>query len=201
MEFPFEPIEGERRQLPKPRPWLTRIFLVLVRFNTFDVIPFGTLFTEIYYTMSCTWMSYYYSTYGFLLLALLVGFVTCAFTAVVVTYFRFRREDYRWWWSSLTTAGAIGGYVFLYSFVYVRQLNIEGPLSAVIFFGYMTLVSLGLACMFGFVGVCASLVFSKRMYASLQRERPNLEIEQDKPATMKDQEMTEVLTDEGTEAV
>jgi transmembrane 9 superfamily protein 2/4 len=108
-------------------------------------------------------------------LTLFVTIVTCAFTSVVITYFRLRREDYRWWWSFLTTAGAIGLYIFLYSIIYSwQQLETNSLVTLSIFFLYMALVSLGVAFMFGFVGVMTNLWFTKRMYSTLQRDRPNL---------------------------
>lgn len=54
-------------------------------------------------------------------------------------------------------------YVFIYSFIY--QMN--SPVNnSVVYVGYMALVSLGLYCMMGFVGVCASLWFTKLVFAA-----------------------------------
>jgi transmembrane 9 superfamily protein 2/4 len=174
IEFPFEPVGDEARRLPPRRPWYMRVLIFLARAVFFDILPFGALFLELYYILASAWMGYYYNTFGFMLLALSIAIVTCAFTSVVITYFRLRREDYRWWWSSLTTAGAIGLYIFLYSFIYLRQLEVASPVALSIFFLYMALVSLGIAFMFGFVGVMANIWFTKRMYSTLQRDRPNL---------------------------
>jgi transmembrane 9 superfamily protein 2/4 len=192
IEFPFEPVDDECRQLPRGRPWYAGVFIFLLRFFFFDIIPFGAIFVEFYYVLASTWMGYSYYAFGYMMLTLYVAAFTCAVMAVVITYFRIRRENYRWWWSSLTTAGAVGVYAFLYSILYFQQLeaiatsaNVQLPdnhprpwsfpqATRCIFFGYMALVSLGLAFMFGSVGVLASLCFTKQMYSSLRRDRPSL---------------------------
>jgi transmembrane 9 superfamily protein 2/4 len=176
IEFPFEPVGDEARRLPPRRPWYKRVLIFLARAILFDIIPFGAVFVELYFILASAWMGFYYNTFGFMLFTLFITIVSCAFTSVVITYFRLRREDYRWWWSSLTTAGAIGLYIFLYSIFYSRK-ELEMMTSLVghsIFFLYMALVSLGIAFMFGFVGVMANIWFTKRMYSTLQRDRPNL---------------------------
>jgi transmembrane 9 superfamily protein 2/4 len=174
ISFPFEPVDGDPRAPPQARPWCLSVFFLLLRVTCFDILPFGAIYVEFYYMMSSVWRGNYYIVFGFLLLVLLITAATCAFTAIVITYFRLRREDYRWWWSSLTTSGAIGAYTFLYSFVYFKQLEATDLGAYCIFFGSMAVVSLGLAAMMGFVGVWSSLWFTRRMYSSLKRDRPNL---------------------------
>jgi transmembrane 9 superfamily protein 2/4 len=174
IEFPFEPVGDEARRLPPRRAWYMRVLIFVARAIFFDLLPFYSFFVEFHYILSSTWMGYYYNTFGFMVLALFIAIVTCAFTSVVITYFRLRREDYRWWWSSLTTAGAIGLYIFLYSIIYSRQFEMTSLVPLYIFFLYMALVSLGVAFMFGFVGVMANIWFTKKMYSTLQRDRPNL---------------------------
>jgi transmembrane 9 superfamily protein 2/4 len=174
FEFPFEPVGDEARRLPPRRPWYKRVLIFVVRAALFDIFPFAAAYLELFFILGSTWMGNYYNTFYFLILTLFIVIVTCAFTSVVITYFRLRREDYRWWWSSLTTAGAIGLYIFLYSIIYSWQFGMTSPVTLSIFFLYMALVSLGVAFMFGFVGVVANIWFTRRMYKSLQRDRPNL---------------------------
>jgi transmembrane 9 superfamily protein 2/4 len=174
IEFPFEPVGDEARRLPPRRPRYKRVLIFLARAILFDIMPFAAFFDEFFFILESTWRGCYYSTIGFMFLALLVTFVTCAFTSVVITYFRLRREDYRWWWSSFTTASVIGLYIFLYSIIYSTDLNMDSLVALSTFFLYMALVSLGVAFMFGSVGVMANLWFTKRMYSTLQRNRPNL---------------------------
>jgi transmembrane 9 superfamily protein 2/4 len=170
IAFPFEPVDGVPHAPPQARPWYLSVFIFLLRFTCFDILPFSAIFVEFYYMMASVWMGNYYNVFGFLLLTLLITAATCAFTAVVITYFRLRREEYRWWWSSLTTSGAIGVYTFLYSFLYFQQLEAAVLGAYCIFFGSMALVSLGLAAMMGFVGVWTSLWFTKRMYSSIKQD-------------------------------
>jgi hypothetical protein len=145
IEFPFEPVGDEARRLPPRRPWYKRVLIFLARAILFDILPFVAVYVDLFFILFSTWAGYYYNTFGFMLLTLFIALVTCAFTSVVIAYFRLRREDYRWWWSSLTTAGAIGLYIFLYSFIYSRQLEMTSMVTLSIFFLYMALVSLGIA--------------------------------------------------------
>jgi transmembrane 9 superfamily protein 2/4 len=174
IEFPFEPVGDEARRLPPRRPRYKRVLIFLARAILFDIMPFAAVYVELFFVLGSAWMGYFYNPFGFMLLTLFIASVACAFTSVVITYFRLRREDYQWWWSSFTTAGAIGLYIFLYSFIYSRQLEMTSLVAVSIFFLYMALVSLGIAFMFGFVGVMANIWFTKRMYSTLQRDRPNL---------------------------
>jgi transmembrane 9 superfamily protein 2/4 len=174
IEFPFKPVGDEARRLPPKRSWYKRVLVFLARAILFDIMPFAAVYVELFFILACTWMGSYYDTFGFMLLTLFIAIITCAFTSVVITYFRLRREDYQWWWSSFTTAGAIGLYIFLFSIIYSRQLEMTSLVALSIFFLYMALVSLGIAFMFGFVGVMANIWFTKRMYSTLQRDRPNL---------------------------
>lgn len=179
MEFPYEPSKDDPRPIPESRTFALRSLLVLLRFFCFDSIVFLSLFSEIDRIMLSCWTGSFYFTYSFQVLLLLVGFATSAFAAVVVTHFKFRREDYQWWWSSLTTAGAIGFYFFLFSIYYAANLNLSSFASLVIYFGYMLLVSMAMTCMFGSVGVLASLAFSIALYSGLLRSRPSIVVEED----------------------
>ena len=116
--------------------------------------------------MAMAWMDYYYSTFGFLFLVVLITAITAAVVSVLFTYFQLRLEDYRWWWRSFNNAGAIAIYVFMWAFVFFMQLQPTSSEAYVLYFGYMSLVCFSLFLMMGFVGVCGSLVFTKLVYAT-----------------------------------
>jgi transmembrane 9 superfamily member 2/4 len=130
-------------------------------------LSFFSCFVELYYIMSSVWMYYYYCVYGFLFLVFVILVVICAEIAVLLTYFQLCREDYRWWWRSFCNGGSIAIIVFLYFFVYFRQLEATSLATYILYFGYMGLVSIGLFLMMGFIGLSTSLWFNMTIYGSI----------------------------------
>ena len=62
------------------------------------VLPFGTMFIELYFAMTSLWLGYFYYLFGFVLL---IGALTCIINAeisVLCTYVQLCAEDYHWWW-------------------------------------------------------------------------------------------------------
>jgi hypothetical protein len=58
-------------------------------------------------------------------------------------------------------------FFIIYSFPFPDVYGTENELDVdVLFIGYIAMVSLGLYCMMGFVGVCASLLFTKMVFAA-----------------------------------
>jgi transmembrane 9 superfamily protein 2/4 len=100
--------------------------------------------------------------------AFLVLTVTCAEIAIVMTYLQLCREDHRWWWRSVQTAGACACYVFLYSILYFFRLQSNYFVTYCLYFGYMGLVSLAVFLTCGAVGFFASLYFNVQIYASIK---------------------------------
>lgn len=152
------------RQVPD-QPWFMGVpFTLLIG----GILPFGSCFVELYYIMSSVWMEYYYYVFGFLLLVFLILIITCAEITVLFTYFQLCSEDYHWWWRSFCNGGSTAVYVFIYSFFYFKELEVNTFATYVLFFGYMALVCAGLFMMMGFVGVSTSLWFNKTIFASIK---------------------------------
>jgi len=163
IEFPVN-TSSIPRQIPD-QPWFMGIpFTLMIG----GILPFGSCFVELYYIMASVWMDYYYYVFGFLLLVFLILLITCAEITVLFTYFQLCSEDYHWWWRSFCNAGATAIYVFLYSFVYFKQMEASSPATYALYFGYMALVCLGLFVMMGFVGVSTSLWFNKVIFGSIK---------------------------------
>merc|ERR1712151_779849 len=107
------------------------------------MLPFGAVFTELFFIMSSLWQHQFYYLFGFLGLVLGILIVTCAEISIALTYFQLTSEDYNWWWRSFFSSGASALYVFLYSILYFSsRLKIEKFIPMVIYFGYMGIVSL-----------------------------------------------------------
>jgi transmembrane 9 superfamily protein 2/4 len=79
------------------------------------------------------------------------------------------QEDYNWWWRSFFTSGCSAIYLFLYSAYYFHtSLQITLFVSALLYFGWMFLISIAFFFMTGVVGYWAALYFNMRIYASIK---------------------------------
>lgn len=61
------------------------------------VLPFGTMFIELYFAMTSLWLGYFYYLFGFVFL---IGFLTVIINAeisILCTYVQLCAEDYSWW--------------------------------------------------------------------------------------------------------
>ena len=100
----------------------------------------------------------------FLLLTVVVGFVTIA-----ATYMQLIGEDHRWHWRSVWNGGAIGCILYLYScYYYQYRSEMSGMLQGTFFFGTMAIISYALAIMLGAVGFLSSKTFVRTIYTSEQ---------------------------------
>ncbi|DAZ92417.1 TPA: hypothetical protein N0F65_000201 [Lagenidium giganteum] len=133
------------------------------------VLPFGAIFVELFFVLSSLWTNQYYYVFGFLLLSFVILVQTCAEITIVLTYFQLCAEDYNWWWRSFLVSGSCGIYVFLYScYYYWTRLDVENFIGAMLYFGYMAVISGALGLLTGAVGVSASLWFTRKIYASIK---------------------------------
>merc|ERR1719277_1264581 len=60
------------------------------------LLPFGAVFTELFFIMSSIWQHQIYYVFGFLALVLIILVVTCAEISIALTYFQLTNEDYNW---------------------------------------------------------------------------------------------------------
>lgn len=75
----------------------------------------------------------------------------------------------RRWWRSFLVSGSCGFYVFLYSTYYFwTRLDVGNVIGAMLYFGYMAVISGALGLLTGAVGVGASLWFTRKIYASIK---------------------------------
>merc|ERR1719382_2047560 len=133
------------------------------------VLPFGAVFTELFFIMSSLWQHQFYYLFGFLALVLVILVVTCAEIAIALTYFQLTAEDYRWWWRAFLSCASSAIYVFLYSIIYfTSRLQIEKAVSTMLYFGYMAMLSIIFFLLTGSVGTIASFSFVKAIYSSIK---------------------------------
>merc|ERR1711924_189340 len=133
------------------------------------VLPFGAVFTELFFLMSSIWLHQFYYLFGFLALVLLILIVTCAEMSIALTYFQLTSEDYHWWWRSFFASASSAVYVFLYSVLYFSsRLQIDKPVSIMLYFGYMSIISVMFCLLTGAIGTIASFFFVKAIYGSIK---------------------------------
>jgi len=133
------------------------------------VLPFGAVFTELFFIMSSIWQHQIYYMFGFLVLVLIILIITCAEIAIALTYFQLTSEDYQWWWRSFLCSGASGVYVFLYSALYFStKLQIDKVVSTMLYFGYMFMMSVVFTLVTGSIGIISTFFFIRAIYGSIK---------------------------------
>jgi len=169
MEFPTR-VSTLPRPIP-PQPWYLATPLTMV---VGGILPFGTVFVELFFILTSIWMDQYYYVFGFLLLVWVLLVVTCAEISIALTYFALCAEDHKWWWRSALVPAASGCYLYAYC-VYYFQINLSGmangangDISMLLYFGYMGLVALAFSFITGFVGYASTLWFTRTIYAQVR---------------------------------
>jgi transmembrane 9 superfamily protein 2/4 len=151
-------------QIPA-QPWYMGLpFTVVVG----GILPFGACFVALYFILASVRMNQYYYVFGFLLLIFLTFILTATEINVLFNYFQLCDENYHRWWRSFITAGSTRICVFLYSFIYFGQLKANTIPTYMLYFSYMTMVSLGIFIMLGACGLFSSLLFNMLIFSSIK---------------------------------
>lgn len=153
------------RQIPV-QPWyITGVFSCLIG----GVLPFAGVFTELFFIMSSIWQHQFYYLFGFLMLVLVILVVTCAEISITLVYFQLTNEDYNWWWRSFLTSASSALYVFAYSCLYYfTRMQIGHYVGALLYFGYMFVISYTFALLTGAIGFSATFYFVRTIYGSIK---------------------------------
>lgn len=153
------------RQIPSQAWFMQPIFTCALG----GILPFGAVFTELFFIMSSLWQHQFYYLFGFLALVLVILIITCAEISIALTYFQLTSENYNWWWRSFLASGFSACYVFLYSILYFSsRLQIDKMVSTLLYFGYMSILSLLFFLLTGSIGLIASFFFVRVIYSSIK---------------------------------
>jgi transmembrane 9 superfamily protein 2/4 len=153
------------RKIPN-QPWFTHSVLMSL---IGGLLPFGAVFTELFFIMSSLWQHQFYYLFGFLALVLVILMVTCAEISIALTYFQLTSEDYHWWWRSFFASGSSAVYVFFYSVLYFNsRLQIDKFVSICLYFGYMFSMSVMFCLLTGAIGTICSFFFVRAIYGSIK---------------------------------
>ena len=71
------------------------------------VLPFGSIFIEMYFIFTSFWAYKIYYVYGFMLLVFIILAIVTVCVTIVCTYFLLNAEDYRWYVQWLFKKGDI----------------------------------------------------------------------------------------------
>lgn len=153
------------RQIPDQAWYMNPIFSVLVG----GILPFGAVFIELFFILTSVWLHQFYYIFGFLFLVFVILMITCAEITIVLCYFQLCSEDYQWWWRAYFTSGSSSIYLFLYScFYFFTKLDITKPVSGMLYFGYMALISYCFFILTGTMGFYACFMFVRTIYGSVK---------------------------------
>jgi len=156
--------------IPRPIPddvsWYGRpIYLIPVA----GLLPFGSIFIELYYVLTSLWNYKYYHVYGFLLAMYFILATVVSLTSIISIYFCLNAENYRWQWTSFFAGASTSLYVFLYGvFYFFFKTSMHGLLQTAFYFGYTFLLSISLGVLCGTFGHNASSKFVKTIFRNVK---------------------------------
>ncbi|KAK6644894.1 Transmembrane 9 superfamily member 3 [Polyplax serrata] len=155
--------------VPRPIPekkWFMEPAIIIILGG---ILPFGSIFIEMYFIFTSFWAYKIYYVYGFMLLVFAILMIVTGCVTIVCTYFLLNAEDYRWQWTSFLAASSTSAYVYIYSFYYFFfKTKMYGLFQTAFYFGYMALFSLALGLMCGTVGYIGSSAFVRKIYSTVK---------------------------------
>ncbi|RDX64360.1 Transmembrane 9 superfamily member 1 [Mucuna pruriens] len=133
------------------------------------LLPFGSIFIEMYFVFTSFWNYKVYYVYGFMLLVFLILIIVTVCVTIVGTYFLLNAENYHWQWTSFFSAASTAVYVYLYSvYYYYVKTKMSGFFQTSFYFGYTLMFCLGLGILCGAVGYLGSNLFVRRIYRNIK---------------------------------
>jgi len=155
--------------VPRPIPEKKWFMEPLIIIPLGGILPFGSIFIEMYFIFTSFWAYKIYYVYGFMLLVFFILAVVTICVTIVCTYFLLNAEDYRWQWTSFLAAGSTSGYVYMYSIYYFFfKTKMYGLFQTTFYFGYMALFSLSLGLMCATLGYVGTSYFVRKIYSTVK---------------------------------
>eukprot|EP00667_Euglena_gracilis_P006954 EG_transcript_7022 len=153
------------RLIPEKQWYLKRWVFVVCG----GVLPFGSIFIELYFVFTSFWNYKFYYVYGFALLVFCILMIVTMCVSVVSIYFLLNAEDHRWPWTAFALGASTALYMFLYAvYFFFNKTKMSGLLMTTLYFGYMALFSFGFGIMTGAISYGAALLFVRRIYRNLK---------------------------------
>ncbi|KAL0437918.1 UNVERIFIED_CONTAM: Transmembrane 9 superfamily member 1 [Sesamum latifolium] len=134
------------RPIPEKKWYLTPSVISLMG----GLLPFGSIFIEMYFVFTSFWNYKVYYVYGFMLLVFVILIIVTVCVTIVGTYFLLNAENYHWQWTSFFSAASTALYVYLYSIYYYHvKTKMSGFFQTSFYFGYTLMFCLGLGILCG----------------------------------------------------
>ncbi|EOX98100.1 hypothetical protein QUC31_015353 [Theobroma cacao] len=153
------------RPIPEKKWYLTPSVVSMMG----GLLPFGSIFIEMYFVFTSFWNYKVYYVYGFMLLVFLILIIVTICVTIVGTYFLLNAENYHWQWTSFFSAASTAVYVYLYSiYYYYVKTKMSGFFQTSFYFGYTLMFCLGLGILCGAVGYLGSNLFVRRIYRNIK---------------------------------
>lgn len=157
------------KRIPSPIPQKKWYLTTPVISIAGGLLPFGSIFIEMYFIFTSFWNYKVYYVYGFMLLVFLILAVVTVCVTIVGTYFLLNAENYHWQWTSFLSAASTALYVFLYSIHYFMfKTKMTGFFQTCFYFGYTLIFCSGLAIMCGALGYLGASLFVRRIYRNIK---------------------------------
>ncbi|KAH9751372.1 transmembrane 9 superfamily member 1 [Citrus sinensis] len=155
------------RPIPEKKWYLTPSVVSMMG----GLLPFGSIFIEMYFVFTSFWNYKVYYVYGFMLLVFVILIIVTVCVTIVGTYFLLNAENYHWQWTSFFSAASTAVYVYLYSiYYYYVKTKMSGFFQTSFYFGYTLMFCLGLGILCGAVGYLGSNLFVRRIYRNIKEE-------------------------------
>jgi len=153
------------RPIPQ-KPWyLSRAVLILAG----GILPFGSIFIEMYFVFTSFWHYKFYYVYGFMLLVFVILIIVTMCVSIVSTYFLLNAEDHRWTWTAYWSSSSTALYVFLYAvYFFNTKTKMQGFFQFCFYYASMGLFSFGLSVLCGSIGYIGTSIFVKRIYRNIK---------------------------------
>ena len=135
------------------------------------ILPFSTLFVELFFIYSSVFHYKFYYIYGFAGLVLLLFVLVSMMVSVVATFFFLNTEYYKWHWTSFKMGLGVAFYTITYSlYYYMYRSSMSGTLQFMQYFAINIAMAVGLALISMASGYTASSMFVNRLYRGLKVE-------------------------------
>ncbi|XP_023552302.1 transmembrane 9 superfamily member 1-like [Cucurbita pepo subsp. pepo] len=153
------------RPIPEKKWYLTPSVVSMMG----GLLPFGSIFIEMYFVFTSFWNYKVYYVYGFMLLVFLILIIVTVCVTIVGAYFLLNAENYHWQWTSFFSAASTAVYVYFYSiYYYYVKTKMSGFFQTSFYFGYTLMFCLGLGILCGAVGYLGSNLFVRRIYRNIK---------------------------------
>ncbi|KAL0486149.1 9 TM domain-containing transmembrane protein [Acrasis kona] len=165
-DFPCR-VNSYPRPIPQKPYYLSRLVFVVLG----GVLPFGSIFIEMYFVFTSFWNYKFYYVYGFMLLVFVILIIVTICVSIVSTYFLLNAEDHRWAWTSFLSTASTALYVLLYAFYFYRtKTKMQGFFQFCFYFGNMFMFCTALAILCGTIGFIGTQSFVYRIYKNIKAD-------------------------------